>query len=115
MPYSPPRHPDWERSRPDAVGLDPAALADAARFASEHETPWSRDLAHMVATDFGEAPPWNETLGPVRPRGGPNGLVLRRGMIVGEWGDTAQVDLTFSVAKSYLSILAGLAVDRGLC
>ena len=68
----------------------------------------------MVATDFGEAPPWNETLGPVRPRGGPNGLVLRGGRIVAEWGDTAQVDLTFSVAKSYLSILAGLAVDRGL-
>ena len=51
----------------------------AARYAAEHETPWSRDLAHMVATDFGEAPPWNETLGPVRPRGGPNGLVLRGG------------------------------------
>jgi len=114
MPYFPPHHPDWERSRPEAAGLDPAALADAARFAAEHETPWSRDLAHMVATDFGEAPPWNETLGPVRSRGGPNGLVLRRGMIVAEWGDTAQVDLTFSVAKSYLSILAGLAFDRGL-
>jgi CubicO group peptidase (beta-lactamase class C family) len=50
----------------------------------------------------------------VRPRGGPNGLVLRGGRIVAEWGDTTQVDLTFSVAKSYLSILAGLAVDRGL-
>ena len=33
----------------------------------------------MVASDFGEPPPWNETLGPVRPRGGPNGLVLRSG------------------------------------
>ena len=59
-------------------------------------------------------PPWNETLGPVRPRGGPNGLVLRGGQIVAEWGDTSRVDLTFSVAKSYLSILAGLAWDRGL-
>jgi CubicO group peptidase (beta-lactamase class C family) len=114
MPYFPPRHPDWERSRPDAAGLNATAIADAARFAAEHETPWSRDLGQMIATDFGEEPPWNETLGPVRPRGGPNGLMLRRGMIVAEWGDTAQVDLTFSVAKSYLSILAGLAVDRGL-
>ena len=34
--------------------------------------------------------------------------------VVAEWGDTTQVDLTFSVAKSYLSILAGLAFDRGL-
>jgi CubicO group peptidase (beta-lactamase class C family) len=114
MSYFPPPHPAWEHAEPRAAGLDPAAIAAAARHAAEHETPWSRDLAHMVATDFGEAPPWNETLGPVRPRGGPNGLILRGGRIVAEWGDTAQVDLTFSVAKSYLSILAGLAWDQGL-
>jgi len=114
MPYFPPAHPAWGRCEPEAAGLDPAAIAAAARHAAEHETPWSRDLATMIATDFGEAPPWNEALGPVRPRGGPNGLVLRRGRIVAEWGDTGQIDLTFSVAKSYLSIIAGLAVDRGL-
>ena len=73
---------------PAACGLDPAAVAAAARFAAEHETPWGRDLAHIVATDFGEEPPWNEALGPVWPRGGPNGLVLRGGRIVAEWGDT---------------------------
>ena len=101
------------RPRRRPVSILPA-IAAAARYAAEHETPWSRDLAQMVASDFGEAPPWNETLGPVRPRGGPNGLLLRGGRIVAEWGDTTQVDLTFSVAKSYLSILAGLAWDRGL-
>jgi CubicO group peptidase (beta-lactamase class C family) len=53
-------------------------------------------------------------LGPVRPRGGPNGLVLRGGYVAAEWGDTGRADMTFSVAKSYLSLLAGLAVDRGL-
>jgi CubicO group peptidase (beta-lactamase class C family) len=68
----------------------------------------------MVAGDFDERPPGNETLGPVRPRGGPNGLLLRNGLVVAEWGDTTRVDMTFSVAKSYLSILAGLAWDRGL-
>src|SRR5205823_14273596 len=114
MLYFPPLHPAWERSAPEAAGLDPAAIAAAARHAAERETPWSRDLAQMVATDFAEVPPSNETLGPVRPRGGPNGLVLRGGRIVAEWGDTGQIDLTFSVAKSYLSILAGLAFDRGL-
>jgi CubicO group peptidase (beta-lactamase class C family) len=115
MPYLPPRSPAaWKYSAPEAAGLDPAAIAAAVRYAGEHETPWSRDLAEVVERDFGEEPPWNEALGPVRPRGGPNGLVLRHGQIVAEWGDTAQVDLTFSVAKSYLSILAGLACDRGL-
>ncbi len=114
MTYFPPPHPEWQHRNPDEAGLDASGIAAAARHAAAHETPWSRDLARMVASDFGEAPPWNETLGPVRPRGAPNGLVLRGGRIVAEWGDTAQVDLTFSVAKSYLSILAGLAWDRGL-
>jgi CubicO group peptidase (beta-lactamase class C family) len=114
MPYFPPTHPTWAHADPDSAGLDPAAIALAARHASEQETPWSRDLARMVRSDFGEEPPWNEPLGPVRPRGGPNGLVVREGRIVAEWGDSLQVDLTFSVAKSYLSILAGLAWDRGL-
>ncbi|TMJ62980.1 MAG: serine hydrolase [Alphaproteobacteria bacterium] len=115
MSYFPPQHPaDWQRSAPEAAGLDPSGLAAATRCAAEHETPWGRDLAQVVERDFNEEPPWNEALGPVRPRGGPNGLVLRGGRIVAEWGDTGQIDLTFSVAKSYLSILAGLAFDRGL-
>src|SRR5947208_2604275 len=115
MSYFPPQHPaDWQRSAPEAAGLDPSGLAAATRCAAEHETPWGRDLAQVVERDFNEEPPWNEALGPVRPRGGPNGLVLRGGRIVAEWGDTTQIDQTFSVAKSYLSILAGLAWDRGL-
>ena len=115
MPYFPPAHPAaWDRAEPAAAGVDPAAMAAAAGFAAEHETPWGRDLARIVETDFGEEPPWNEALGPVRPRGGPNGLVTRGGRIVAEWGDTGQIDQTFSVAKSYLSVLAGLAWDRGL-
>src|SRR5690349_7168949 len=103
MSYFPSTHPAWESAQPGAVGLDDAAIAAAARHAAERETPWSRDLRQMVESDFGEEPPWNEPLGPTRPRGGPNGLVLREGRIVAEWGDTGQVDMTFSVAKSYLS------------
>ena len=114
MPYFPPQHPEWERREPAMAGLDPAAIAVASQHAAEHETPWSRDLAVEVQRKFEEEPPWNEALGPVRRRGGPNGLLLRQGRIVAEWGDTGQVDMTFSVAKSYLSILAGLAWDRGL-
>src|SRR5436305_14472847 len=114
MPYFPPPHPAWECVHPRAAALDDAAVAAAARHSAERETQWSRDLRRMVESDFSEEPPWNEPLGPTRPRGGPNGLVLRHGRIVAEWGDTGRVDMTFSVAKSYLSMLAGLAWDRGL-
>jgi CubicO group peptidase (beta-lactamase class C family) len=33
---------------------------------------------------------------------------------VAEWGDIERVDMTFSVTKSYLSTVAGLAIDKGL-
>src|ERR1700730_8491143 len=112
MTYLPPPDPAaWEASE---AGFDPTKTAAAARWPAEHETPWSRDLAQMVKSDFAEEPPSNETLGPVRPRGGPNGLLLSGGRIAAEWGDTTRADMTFSVAKSYLAILAGLAWDRGL-
>jgi CubicO group peptidase (beta-lactamase class C family) len=108
MSYAPPADPAaWEERRSDA-------FAAAARHAAESETKWSRDLAAEIPRQFEEDPPWNAVLGPVRPRGGPNGLILRGGHIVADWGDTTRIDQTFSVAKSYLSILAGLAVDRGL-
>lgn len=115
MRYVPPPYPaSWEKCDPAASGLDLAGLAAAARHAAEHETPWSRDLGHMVEHDFGEIPPLNEALGPTQPRGGPNGVLVVGGKIAAEWGDIRQADMTFSVAKSYLSILAGLAWDRGL-
>ncbi len=41
-------------------------------------------------------------------------MVLRDGVVVTEWGDPRQVDFAFSVAKSYLSLLAGIAVANGL-
>ncbi|WP_254070502.1 serine hydrolase [Acidisphaera sp. L21] len=72
-----------------------------------------RNLKCSCISSF-EPPPDNEIIGPVAPRGGPNGLLLRHGKLVASWGDTRQVDMTFSVAKSYLSILAGIAVADGL-
>ena len=47
-------------------------------------------------------------------RAATNGLIIRRGYIVAEFGDTVRPDPTYSVAKSMLSTVAGIAVDRGL-
>ena len=64
-----------------------------------------------------EPPPANRPPGtrfwdPTKDRAGPNGLILRGGRIAAEWGDTSRPDMTFSIAKSYLSILTGVAVAR---
>jgi CubicO group peptidase (beta-lactamase class C family) len=89
-------------------------LVHAVAFAEAHESPFPRDLlAHLEAGHF-DPPPHNAVLGPVFPRGAPNGLVLHHGRRVTHWGDTRQADMTFSAAKSYLSLLAGIAQADGL-
>jgi CubicO group peptidase (beta-lactamase class C family) len=94
--------------------LDAVPLIDAVRFAETHETPWPRDLRAHIEGGFFERPPHNEILGPIRQRGAPNGLILHRGERIASWGDPRQVDFSFSMAKSYLSLLAGVAVADGL-
>lgn len=110
----PPHGTPWPRATAGEAGLDAAGLAQAVTFAEAHESLWRRDLRTQIEAGNFEPPPDNAIIGPVQPRGGPNGLVLRHGKLVASWGDTRQVDMTFSVAKSYLSILAGLAVADGL-
>ena len=39
---------------------------------------------------------------------------FKGGYKIASWGDTKRVDMTFSVTKSYLSTIAGLAVDQKL-
>jgi CubicO group peptidase (beta-lactamase class C family) len=56
--------------------------------------------------------PGYKILGPMKQRGKPAGLIIKNGYIVAQWGDLQRVDMTFSVTKSYLSTIAGLAVDN---
>jgi CubicO group peptidase (beta-lactamase class C family) len=50
----------------------------------------------------------------VAPRGPVSGAILQRGKLLASWGEPERPDLTFSVAKTYLALLAGVAFDRGL-
>lgn len=113
-PAFPPAGYAWERRAPAEAGFDAGALAEAVGYAEAHEAPDSRDIPVSLATDMINAGPDNEIIGPTKVRTGVNGLVLRSGALVAEWGDTRRVDMTFSVAKSYLATMAGLAFDRGL-
>jgi len=115
MTYYPTRD-EWQSIDAAEAGLDAEKLAGAVAFAEAAETPWPRDLSRGLAagTATREPPPWNKVLGPTKDRGAPNGLILRGGRIAAEWGDTQRADMTFSIAKSYLSILTGVAVSRGL-
>lgn len=117
--YVPGSGADWARIEPGQVGMSASRLAEAVAYAAAHESDWPSSMylpdGRFVATGYvNDKPPHDTVLGPVCPRGGCNGMVLRHGRIVAEWGDTVRADMTFSIAKSYLAVLAGIAVADGL-
>ncbi len=58
---------------------------------------------------------FGKLLGPMpTSRAATNGVILRHGYIVAEWGDTRRPDPTYSVAKSVLSTVLGITAERGM-
>lgn len=113
----PPYYPglsSWEKRLPESVGMNTGKVREAIQFAIENETKASRNLkeAHYQSA-FGREP-FGFPAGPMKERGVPTGLIIKNGYIVAEWGTPERVDLTFSVAKSFLSTVVGLAVQEGL-
>ena len=107
----------WPTATPEDAGLDAQRLEAAIAYHHAHETRWRRDFITDRGVFVGvadEPETAGGVLGPIRPRGGPSGLVVRGGRLVAEWGETARVEMSFSIAKSYLAALAGVAVGRGL-
>ncbi|WP_379679784.1 serine hydrolase domain-containing protein [Massilia consociata] len=105
-PYFPPAG-EWARKSPAELGIDPKALAAAVQFAQSRETTRAVDFSDQEAT-FGSR------LGSMpTERARTNGLVIYKGYVVAEFGDTRFVDPTYSVAKSVLATVAGVAVRDG--
>jgi CubicO group peptidase (beta-lactamase class C family) len=104
---------------PREAGMDAGRLVAAVAYAVAHESSCPRSMRlpdgrFAMTADSGEDAPDDAILGPVTPRGAPSGLILRGGRIVTAWGNPDRPDMTFSVAKSVLALLAGLAVGDGL-
>lgn len=104
--YFPPAG-EWARKSPAELGIDAKALAAAVQFAQTRETTRAVDFSDQEAT-FGTR------LGSMpTERARTNGLVIYKGYVVAEFGDTQFVDPTYSVAKSMLATVAGVAVRDG--
>jgi CubicO group peptidase (beta-lactamase class C family) len=120
--YLPPPGEAWATQKPERQGFDPAKLKAAIEFAVAHETSLPpglngvvdrRDLRITNQLQFAREP-FDAPIGPLQPHVPANGLIIRHGYIAAEWGDTRAVDMTFSVSKTFLSAVAGVAYDRHL-
>ena len=111
--YFPPAHGTWQQKKPGEYSIDSKKIAQAIDFAKENEYSGSKDLRIAILRGFSKEP-YHKILGPTKKRGGPAGMILKNGYQIASWGTVERVDMTFSVTKSYLSTVAGLAVDRNL-
>jgi CubicO group peptidase (beta-lactamase class C family) len=104
----------WASREPAALGLDKAKLDEAIAFAVANQNPNTRDLAVDIPDSYRNEAPYNTVIGPTQPRAESNGVIIRHGYVAAEWGDTPRADMTFSVTKTFLTTVVGLAFDRGL-
>ena len=92
-------------------------FSEAIAYAQAHEVPWPRDPQADPArwgVHHEDPPPFNRLRGPVHARGGVSGVIRVDGKEVAAWGEPDRADLTYSVAKTFLALLAGIAQGRGM-
>lgn len=111
--YFPPRG-DWARISPADAGFNPQRLAAAVSLAQKNTVLEPMDLGEAIRNSYTDREPDYRVLGPTGMRSQGSGVIISGGHILAEWGDTSQPEMTFSVVKSYLSTLVGLAWRDGL-
>jgi len=108
-----PSKDNWESKPPSFYGYDQTKINDAINFVIENQNKGNKDLRIEILKGFASEP-YHGILGPTKKRVDSNGLILKDGYIIASWGDVKEVDMTFSVTKSYLSALSGIAIDKNL-
>ena len=103
----------WQTKKPAELKMNAVLLDSAVSFALQNDSKTDYDLRIANMKAYANEPNY-KIAGPMRERGKPAGIILKNGYIVAQWGDVKRVDMTFSVSKSFLSTVAGIAVDDHL-
>jgi CubicO group peptidase (beta-lactamase class C family) len=104
----------WQIKSPSEMKMNQVLVDSAVKFAQANENKkFDRDMRIGTLKAYADEPDF-KIIGPTKERGGPAGLIIKNGYIVAQWGDINRVDMTNSVTKSFLSTVAGLAIDKRL-
>lgn len=108
-----PDRDNWATKKPEDVGMISDKVNEAIEFHKQKESksPKSLEMAHYQT--FGREP-FGEAVGPFAERGPATGMIIKNGYIIAQWGEPSRIDMTFSVTKSFLSTVVGLAYDDKL-
>jgi hypothetical protein len=108
-----PERDNWTIKKPEDVGMSTAKLNEAIEFHKQHESKNPKNLEVSHYQSFGKEP-FGEGIGPFAERGPVTGMIIKNGYIIAQWGEPSRIDMTFSVTKSFLSTVVGLAYDDKL-
>src|SRR6185436_8440636 len=110
-----PYFPDstWQTKKPGELKMNATLIDSAVSFAIHNDSKTEYDLRIANLKAYANEPNYR-IAGPMKERGKPAGIVVKNGYIVAQWGDVKRVDMTFSVSKSFLSTVSGLAIDDHL-
>lgn len=98
---------------PSRTSVDLGAVHDAVERARQRTTRGIEDITAFHAAQVADRS-HRDVLGPLLPGGGASGVVSHRGRTIAAWGAADRAEMCFSVTKTVLSVVAGLAFDRGL-
>jgi CubicO group peptidase (beta-lactamase class C family) len=100
---------NWETKSPEFFKYDSRKINKAIDFVIKNQNNGNKDLRVEILKGFSSEPYHT-----IKKRGESNVLIIKDGFIIASWGDTKRVDMTFSVTKSYLSAITGVAIDKNL-
>lgn len=104
---------NWTVKKPEDVGMMSDKVNEAIEFHKQRESKNPKNLEAAHYQGFGREP-FGEGIGPFAERGPATGMIIRNGYIIAQWGEPSRVDMTFSVTKSFLSSVVGVAYDEKL-
>lgn len=105
--------PRWKMAEAAGDGVDLQAVRAAVQRHQQRATPGVADMRSYLG-EIVQDEPFPHVLGPLKDARGPSGMCVHAGRLIAQWGDPAAIEMSFSVTKSYLSLVAGVAFDRGL-
>lgn len=93
--------------------IDEAKVDDACVRQHARRTEGIRDIDAYLARQVHDES-HRDVIGPLLPGSSSSGVVLHRGTTVGTWGDPHVPEMTFSVTKTVVGLVAGIGYDLGL-
>lgn len=111
--YFPPAG-QWQQKPAAELKVNTVLLQQAVDYAIKAENNADPDQAIVQATTFGAKEPYDQIIGPMKTRAPANGIIIYKGAVIAQWGDTEAVDMTHSITKTFLTTVTGLAWQQGL-